>query len=59
MILFLGFKFGSMVYILPHEAKWGVQYEYDTQIQNDLGFKDRENLQLTNTDKKPLPACHH
>jgi len=32
---------------------------YDTQIQNELGFKVRENLQLTNTDKKPLPACHH
>jgi len=25
MILFLGFKFGSMVYILPHEAKWDVR----------------------------------
>ena len=32
---------------------------YDTQIQNELGFKVRENLQLTNTDKKPLPACQH
>jgi len=34
---------------------------YDTQIQNELPFKGRENLQLTNTDKKPLPvpACHH
>ena len=29
---------------------------YDTQIQNELGFKVRENLQLTNTDKKPLPV---
>jgi len=56
MILFLGFKFGSMVYILPHEAK---NEMYDTQIKNELGFKVRENLQLTNTDKKPLPACHH
>jgi len=26
MILFLGFTFGSLVYILPHEAKWDVQY---------------------------------
>jgi len=26
MILFLGFKFGSMVDILPHEAKWDVRY---------------------------------
>jgi len=33
MILFLGFKFGSMVYILPCETKWDVQY--DTQIQNE------------------------
>jgi len=32
---------------------------YDTQIQNELGFKVRENLQFTNKDKKPLPACHH
>jgi len=32
---------------------------YDTQIQNELGFKVRENLQLTKTDKKPLPACKH
>jgi len=39
MILFLGFKFGSMSDILPHEAKWDVQY--DTQIQNELGFKVR------------------
>jgi len=30
-----------------------------TQIQNELGFKARENLQLTNTHKKPLPACKH
>jgi len=29
---------------------------YDTQTQNELGFKVRENLQLTNTDKKALPA---
>jgi len=27
---------------------------YNTQIQNKIGFKVRENLQLTNTDKKPL-----
>jgi len=28
MILFIGFKFGSMVYIFPqaHEAKWDVWY---------------------------------
>jgi len=32
---------------------------YDTQIQNELGFKVRENLQLTSTDNKPLPACQH
>jgi len=32
---------------------------YDTQIQNELGFKDRENLQFTNANKIPLPACHH
>jgi len=32
---------------------------YNTQIQNELGFKIRENLQLTNTDKKPLPAFQH
>jgi len=59
MILFLilGFMFGSMVHILPHDAKWDVQY--DTQIQNESGFEVRINLQLTNTDKKPLPACHH
>jgi len=56
IILFLGFKFGSMVYILPHEAK---NEMYDAQLQNELAFKVRENLQLTNTDKKPLPACHH
>jgi len=30
---------------------------YDTQMQIKLGFKFRENLQLTSTDKKPLPAC--
>jgi len=30
---------------------------YDTQTQNELQFKVRENLQLTNTDKAPLPAC--
>jgi len=57
MILFLGFKFGSLVYILPHDAKWDVAY--NTQIQNELGSKVRENLQLTNTDKKQLPACQH
>jgi len=32
---------------------------HNTQIQNELGFKVRENLQLTNTDKKPLPASQH
>jgi len=32
---------------------------YNTQIQNEPGFKVGENLQLTNTDKKPLPACQH
>jgi len=32
---------------------------YDTEKQIKLGFKVRENLQLTNTDKKPLPACQH
>jgi len=32
---------------------------YDTQIENELGFKVRENLHLTYTDKKPLPACHY
>jgi len=32
---------------------------YGTQIPNELGFKIRENLQLTNTDKKPLSASHH
>jgi len=32
---------------------------YDTQIKNEFGFKVRENLQLTNTDKKPLLACQH
>jgi len=32
---------------------------YDMQTQNELGFKVRENLQLNNTDKKPLPACKH
>jgi len=26
MILFLDFKFGSLVHILPHEAKRDVQY---------------------------------
>jgi len=26
MILFLGFKFCSVVYILPHEAKWDLRY---------------------------------
>jgi len=26
MILFLGFKCGSLVHILPHEAKLDVQY---------------------------------
>jgi len=26
MILFVGCKFGSMVDILPHEAKWDVRY---------------------------------
>jgi len=26
MIIFLGFKFGGLVHILPHETKWGVQY---------------------------------
>jgi len=57
MILLIGFKFGSMVHILPHGAKWDVQH--DAQMQNELGFKVRENLQLTNTDKKPLPACHY
>jgi len=28
----------------------------DTQIQNELGFKVRENIHLNNTDKKPLPV---
>jgi len=32
---------------------------YDIQMQNELGFKVGENLQLTNTDKKPPPACQH
>jgi len=32
---------------------------YDTQIQNELGFKARKNLQLPSTDKKPLSACQH
>jgi len=32
---------------------------YDTQIQNEVGYKVRENLQLADTDKKPLLACHH
>jgi len=32
---------------------------YNTQIQNELGFRFSENLQLINTDKKPLSACHH
>jgi len=31
---------------------------YNT-TQNELRFKVRENLQLINTDKKPLPACPH
>jgi len=31
---------------------------YNTPMQNELGFKVRENL-LTNIDKKPLPACQH
>jgi len=53
MIRFLGFKFGSMVDIMPHEAN----EMYDTQIQNELGLK-LENLQLTNTEK-PLLACQH
>ena len=51
MILFHGFEFGGLVHILPHEAKGNVGY--NTQIQNDLGFEVRENLQLVNTDKKP------
>jgi len=34
MILFLGFKFGSLVYILPD----GQNEMYDTQIQNEIGF---------------------
>jgi len=38
MIRFLGFKFGSMVDIMPHEAN----EMYDTQIQNELGFKVRK-----------------
>jgi len=50
MILSSGFQFGSMD---------GAYEMYDTQIQNELGFKVRKNLQSTNTDKKPLPACHH
>jgi len=29
---------------------------YDTQIQNEVGYKVRE---LADTDKKPLLACHH
>jgi len=32
---------------------------YNTQIQNELGFKVRENLKLTNTDKKTLLAYQH
>jgi len=32
---------------------------YNTQIQYELGFKAKENLQLTNSDKKPLPAWEH
>jgi len=35
-----------------------VQYT-NTKFENELGFKVKENLQLTNTDKKPLPACQH
>jgi len=26
MILFLGFKYGSLMHIFPHDAKWDVQY---------------------------------
>ena len=47
MILFLGFKFGSTVYILPHQAKWDLGLQYDTQIQNELGLTVEDNLQLT------------
>jgi len=35
------------------------QNEMYGMIENELVFKVRENLQLTNRDKKPLPACHH
>jgi len=41
MILFLGFKFGSMVYILPHMKQ---NEMYDTQIQHELGFKISEKV---------------
>jgi len=33
--------------------------QHDTQMQNELGFKVRENMQLTNTANKPLTACQH
>jgi len=49
------FQVWSMVYIFPHRQN----EMYGTQIQNELGFKVRENLQLNNTDKTQLPACYH
>jgi len=30
---------------------------YDTQIQNELGYKVRENLQLTNTVRQETTTC--
>jgi len=49
MILFLGFKLGSngwCIFCLMRQNEM-----YDSQIPNDLGFKVRENLQLTNTQE--------
>jgi len=33
MILFIGFKFGSMMDILPREAKWDVRYTYTKWVR--------------------------
>jgi len=30
---------------------------YDTQIQNELGYKVRENLQLINTVRQETTTC--
>jgi len=52
MILFLGFKLGSMVDILHHEVNWDVRYTNTKWVR----VKVREILQHTQETTTCLPA---